>query len=64
MPLQSLRTLCKAPGGQGASGSAWKQWGGLSECLGGLRMASGPNYILPVQLVVWYHYPSEVSLND
>jgi len=38
--------IAKLQGGLGASGRTWKHWWGLPECLGGVRMASGPDYIL------------------
>jgi hypothetical protein len=37
-------------GGLGASGSTWKHWRGLTVSLGGLCMASGPNYIFLIYL--------------
>jgi len=46
MLLQSLRALCLAPGG---SGSVWKYLEALVRSpgvSGGLRVPSGPNYIL------------------
>jgi len=46
MLLHSLRQLCLASGGLGASKITWEYRCGLWECLGGLHVAAGPIYIL------------------
>jgi hypothetical protein len=46
MLFQRLRPRSLAPGGLGTSGITWEHRWGLPECRKGLRVASGPNYIL------------------
>jgi len=46
MLLQSLRALCLAPGGVWEHLEVLRSTGDIDQCLGGLRVASGPLYTL------------------
>jgi hypothetical protein len=46
--------FAKIQGGLGESGSTWKHWWGLLECLGDLRAASGLIYILLMQYLITF----------
>jgi hypothetical protein len=54
MLLQSLRVLYFTPVGLEESRSTRKHWCGRPECLGGVRVASGPIYILLMDLYLGY----------